>query len=361
MDLLDAAGLLGCVDNRGYQVKPGAKILAGDQQTTIDFTQGSGDGWAYTWNVDRADFDHALARGVEAMGVPVEYEVEVTEVVVEPTPQVTVSDASGTRTLCPRFVVDASGYGRVLPRLLALDAPAHQPPRTAIFCHVRGDARPEPCDHGHIWLCIQPDTWSWFIPLSEDRTSVGAIAAPEVFDALEGSDEDKLRALVSREPNAAARLAGAELLFEPRSATAWARKVHRYHGANFCLVGNATEFIDPVLSSGIALALESAQVAAGLIARTLAGEPDVDWDNAYVAHMRQGMGVFQAFVDAWYDGTFAEVVFAKAQPLDVRRQITSILAGYVWDGDNPFTIDAGPTLRRLARKIRQRRRLAGLL
>ena len=118
----------------------------------------------------------------------------------------------------------------------------------------------------------------------------------------------------------------------------YAANVTAMHGPGFALLGNAAEFLDPVFSSGVTIAMRSASMAAALLDRQLRGER-VDWANEFERPLRKGVDAFRAYVRAWYDGRFQDIVFAKTQPAGVRRMICSILAGYAWDENNPFVAE----------------------
>ena len=106
-------------------------------------------------------------------------------------------------------------------------------------------------------------------------------------------------------------------------------------GPGFALLGNAGEFLDPVFSSGVTIAMKSAFLATRVLHEQLSGK-QVDWDRDYALPLRRGIDTFRAFVDAWYDGRFQDVVFFERQQTDVKRMIASILAGYAWDENNPY-------------------------
>lgn len=339
MDHLDEAGMLDAVKARQYLVKRGALFLRGEERADIDFGEQFTTGWTWTWQVPRADFDLTLANAAVEQGVPLYYDHSVRAVEMGPPSRVTVVGPSGERTIEARHVIDASGYGRVLPRLLGLDKPSTQPQRKALFSHVRGDKRPVGPDENRIWICMPKNgAWIWIIPFSDGLTSVGIVAETPFFDRYAGegvTDEAMLRTILAEDPNAADRLKDMELLWAPRTLQGYSASVSRMHGPGFVLVGNATEFLDPVFSSGVTLALESANRAAKLVARELDGEP-VDWAEDYEAYMHRGISAFRCFVEGWYSGDFPKVLFAPNPSPAIRKQITSILAGYVWDQDNPF-------------------------
>ncbi len=119
----------------------------------------------------------------------------------------------------------------------------------------------------------------------------------------------------------------------------YAANVKSMHGKGFALLGNAAEFLDPVFSSGVTIAMRSASMAASVLDRQLRGET-VDWTNEFERPLRKGVDTFRAYVRAWYDGRFQDIMFAKNQPAGIRGMICAILAGYAWDESNPFVAEA---------------------
>jgi flavin-dependent dehydrogenase len=338
MDMLQEADLLECVERQNFIHKHGAVFKRGQAACNFDFSAQFTAGWKYTFQVPRAEFDKTLADAVQARGVEILYEHGVTDVQSDGSgATVTLEQPDGhRRTVTARFVLDCSGYGRVLPRLLNLEVPSRFPLRQALFTHVTGDRRPEGSEEGKIWACIHPGgAWIWIIPFSDGRTSVGAVATPEFFAAYPKAPEARLRAILASDPNAGPRLADAKFVFAPGLIAGYSCAVKQLHGPHFALVGNATEFLDPIFSSGVTLALESASRAAKVLASQLRGHP-VDWQRDYADYVMQGINTFRAYVAAWYEGTLQDIFFAaEANPV-VMRQICSVLAGYVWDLTNPY-------------------------
>jgi flavin-dependent dehydrogenase len=347
-DVLTDAKLFDRVHSQGYQVKTGAVFLRGEQVCEYDFNQQFTDGSTWTWQVPRAEFDNVLAEGVQAQGVPIFFEHNVADVETGREPSVSVESPDGTRTdIRSRFIVDASGYGRVLPRLLDLDLPSDQPCRRTIFTHVSGDNRPTGPDSGRIWVIIhKEEVWIWIIPFADGRTSVGVVAPPSFYEDLPDDPALCLRTIIASNPNAVGRLADIDLLFEPISIEKYSIGIKQLFGEGYCLVGNATEFLDPVFSSGVALAMQSARQASQVIIRQLSGET-VDWQVQYADFMKQGIDTYCTFVNAWYDCTLHEIFFASDVNPEVKSMICSALAGYVWDLDNPFVRNHDRKLRQL--------------
>jgi flavin-dependent dehydrogenase len=333
MDLLKEADLLDCVEQQQFMHKNGAVFLRGHETCNFDFSSQFTAGWTYTYQVPRADFDKTLADAVAARGVEILYGQGVTAVDFASTHATVTVEG---RPVTTRFVLDCSGYGRVLPRLLALEEPSRFPMREALFTHVSGDRRPPGREEGKIWVCLHPGgAWIWIIPFSDGRTSVGAVAEPEFFARHPTDPEERLRVILASDPNAAPRLAEAKFQFSPQRIAGYACAVKQLYGPQFALVGNATEFLDPIFSSGVTLALASANRAAKVLTRHLRGEV-VNWQTEYSDHVMQGINTFRAYVSAWYDETLPDIFFAAQKNPAIMKQICSVLAGYVWDRSNPY-------------------------
>jgi flavin-dependent dehydrogenase len=360
MNLLEEAGLLDAVEKQNFMRKYGAVFLRGDQTCNFDFSNQFGDGYKYTYQVPRADFDKTLADTVTARGVEILYQHSVAAVNFDSANAFATIEKfdGGKYEVKSKFILDCSGFGRVLPRLLDLELPSNFPTRESLFTHVTGDLRPTGREEGKVWVCIHPDgAWIWIIPFSNGKSSVGVVAKPEFFKNFPGEPESQLRAILMSDLNAAKRLAKMEFVFPPQRISGFSCSVKKLFGERFALVGNATEFLDPIFSSGVALALESSQRAAKVLTRQLRDEP-VNWQTEYADHVMHGINIFRAFVAAWYDDRLPQIFFAANKNPDIMRQVCSVLAGYVWDESNPYVTQAERALGLLATVIRRQSQLA---
>ena len=96
------------------------------------------------------------------------------------------------------------------------------------------------------------------------------------------------------------------------------------------LVGDAYGFIDPVYSSGVFLALKSAQMAAdaiheGLSSGDLSAERLGSWKSDYDS----GVDHFRRLVHAFYDPEFSFGRFMDRHP-EHRDHLTDVLVGNVF-------------------------------
>ena len=363
MEPLEEAGFLPVLAKQGYQQKTGAKFVNEDKSVMdFQFSDQFTKGWSWTYQVPRADFDHVLAKEVERMGVPVEYETTVTDIKFNGTDSTTtvVAKDGSEKQIEARFIVDASGYGRVIPRLFNLDKPSNLPPRKAMFTHIRDTRREGYVEPNRILIIDhKPGVWAWCIPFSSGITSCGFVGDPKFFDDFTGTPEEQMRAVIASEWSIAERFKDSEFIFEPRILQAWSSTTDKFYGDGFVLTGNVTEFLDPIFSSGVTLATVSSARAGNLAVRQLGGE-NIDWQKEYMEPTMIGVNTFRSYVMAWYDGTLQKIFFAEERNQEVIRQICSVLAGYVWDQENPYVKNHATYLKRMVRLITVGKKLKDL-
>lgn len=338
MDHLDEAGLLEAVKAAGFQDKFGAKFVRGNEVCDFNFSDQFSDGWKWTWQVPRGQFDQILSSSVKSMGVDLEFETGVTNIEFNGTNSITtVVDKTGTeRKIGAKFIVDASGYGRVIPRLFNLDEPSSLGKRKTHFSHFKDLKRPEGIDGNRITVVVhQQRVWIWIIPFSNGITSVGFVGDPDFFENMPEDNYERMTYLINSDPNTKERFSDAEMMFEPKSIEGYSISTKQLFGEGYVLVGNATEFLDPVFSSGVTFAMESGAKAGKLVGQFLRGE-DVNWQKDYTEYMMQGINTFRTYVSTWYTGELHDIFFSKNPDPEIKKQICSVLAGYVWDLNNPF-------------------------
>ena len=339
--LLQEAGLLESVIAANFQYKNGATFVHDDLYSEFNFANKFTAGCSFTFQVLRSEFDHLLAREAARLGATVEHGVEITAVDVSgESPTVTTRSESGEVVVHrPRFVLDASGFGRTLARLLDLEKPSSFPVRAARFCHIKDGIVAGAFDRQKIRVGIHPtnrDVWSWLIPFPNGNSSLGVVASRDHLARYTGSDEEKFWAMIGDEPKLRTLLEHAHTVRPVGEIIGYAANVRALHGPGFALLGNAAEFLDPVFSSGVTIALHSAKLAAAVLDRQFRGER-VDWQREFAEPLMFGIETFRTFVSGWYDGSLQDVIFYPNKDPAIHRMICSVLAGYAWDSANPYT------------------------
>ncbi|RLA52687.1 MAG: FAD-dependent oxidoreductase [Gammaproteobacteria bacterium] len=340
MVFLEQAGMLPAVEAVGFQFKNGAAFSCGGRYGFFDFKEKFSAGWESTFQVQRDKFDKVLADEATRQGVNIRYGHMVTTFKSErDTVTLDVKTEEGsTYSIKANFVLDASGFGRVLPRLLNLEQPSALVPRVSLFTHVTDNIDNSHFDRNKILITVHPehsDIWYWLIPFSNGRASIGVVVPQDKLANLKGNVEMKLKELIAEAGDLPGLLNNAEYDVPVNAINGYSCDVKSLYGERFALLGNAGEFLDPVFSSGVTIALKSASLAADVVDRELKGLAP-DWDQEFSRPLKLGVDTFREFVEGWYDGRLQDVIFAEEKSDTVKKMICSILAGYAWDVENPY-------------------------
>lgn len=355
--LLEEAGLLEHVVSRNFMRKNAACFKKGNQTTRYPFADGLPGDPTYAFQTPRGLFDQVLATGARARGVDVRFGHQVDHIdfhedhVVVHATDLETQEKTVVRA---EWLLDCSGFGRVLPKMLNLEAEPCLSPRRACFMMVEGDQRPSGAEEGDIWIAELPNVgWGWIIPFADGRSSVGFLAEASAYEAIPGSDRDRLLAMIRAEPNMAERLRAATPVVKTGKHQGWTRIVTRMFGPRWLVVGNAGDFIDPIFSSGVMIAMESGTLAGKLVHRALGGE-SIDWMAEYQNVLKRATDVFRGFAESWYSGDLVRIIFSPDQPENVQRPIISVLGGNVLNPKNSLVRNTDNSLKAILDAIEQR-------
>ena len=328
-------------DDLAFQYKDGAAFYSKGQYSQFNFEQKFSSGPFSTFQVKRADFDQLLATETKKQGAQFAFGYTVTDIKLNDKPIIDLNDEDDKiyQVSC-RFVLDASGFARVLPRLLDLNTPSDFPVRSSIFCHIEDRISDKNYDRNKILIVTHPendDVWYWLIPFTDGTASFGCVAEPSFFDQLsaEANPEQLLDLCIEQSDHLANLLNKSKKITKVNQITGYSANVKQLYGENYALLGNAGEFLDPIFSSGVTIAFKSASLAANLLEKQFNGEK-TDWQSEFADPLQQGVSTFKTYVESWYQGQFQKIINFQQAPDNIREMICSVLAGYAWDLDNPF-------------------------
>jgi len=353
MDNLEEAGLLEAVKKAGFQKKFGARFIKGDQVGEFDFSKKYGDGWDWTWQVPRADFDMVLAEEVKRKGVDIRFNTEVLKVnFSEGNSLTTIKNPEGTiLKIEAKFIIDASGFGRVLARQLNLEAQPQISAHSSLFTHIKETYRPKGKEGELITFeVLSKDVWFWYFPFSNGNSSLGFVAPNEWYEQFSSDNSEAMKEMMGRLEYYNNRFDDYPFLFSPQKIENISKNVTKFYGERFVLTGNSAEFLDPVFSSGVSFATASGLLASKLVGKQLNNET-VDWQEDYVNYLKRGIDVFSTYVKEWYSGDLQKIIFHPSPRPEIKAQICAVLAGYVWDETNPFVKKHGRIVKNVARLI----------
>jgi flavin-dependent dehydrogenase len=294
---------------------------------------------AATWQVDRGPFDTLLLEHAVEQGAELLQPCSVVDLLQdgERVAGVVAADPDGVRHEMPaRVVVDASGQNTLISRRLHLRQEDDKLRHMAFFTRYLGARRDEGRDAGAtvILHTEKGDSWFWFIPLPGGVTSVGVVGHVDYLlkgragDPQQVFDEEKALC-----PALAERLAIAQQTEPVQAQKDFSYISRRIAGPGWVLVGDAFGFLDPIYSSGIFLALKSAEFAADSIDAALAAD---DLSAAALGRHGQeyveGMEALRRLIYAYYDRNFSFSRFLKAHP-GCRDDLVNLLVGNVYRRD----------------------------
>ncbi len=325
---------------------------ADEQQRVIRFREIPELGLAqdYTYHVDRGRFDQLLLQHAARQGSQVLEGARVERVEFGSDGLATgvrLRQHGQERALRCQLVADASGRGTLLGSQLRLkrnDSLFHQFAVHNWFEGVdRGPA--ETADYIHIHVLPLPRAWVWLIPIDPTITSVGIVTEGADFARGNMPVEDFFARHVASHPLLARRMARARPIHEFSREGNYSYVMDRFAGNGWLLVGDAARFVDPVFSSGVSVAMESARRAAEAIIRALARNDLAAAAFAgYERAVRAGVDIWREFILRYYQlpPLFLDLI---SRP-DGRRQLTQLLQGDVYDRASvPILEQMGATIR----------------
>jgi 2-polyprenyl-6-methoxyphenol hydroxylase-like FAD-dependent oxidoreductase len=184
---------------------------------------------------------------------------------------------------------------------------------------------------GAIRIIARPDLgWLWFIPISATLMSVGVVLPRAAVDRLARMAPDELLERTIREtPAAAVLMREATREWPVRVEKDFSFGARAYAGDRWLLVGDAGSFLDPVFSTGVAIALESGVEAGRALDRALAsGDLSARAFAPFNRRQQKRYLAFRRFVLGFYTRGFRELFFVPAPPPRIFRALVTTLAGY---------------------------------
>jgi flavin-dependent dehydrogenase len=340
--ILDRLGVLPKLRASAFPEKRSVRFVAHDGRESAPFYFSetiSGEG-AVTWQVERGEFDRLLLDHARASGVEVCAQRFVRSVLFENGRAVGVlaTDETGAGgEVHARVVVDATGRVCLIGNQLGLRDDVPDLHKAALWGYFRHGLRLPGIDAGETTIFhTHAGGWFWYIPLPEDIVSVGLVGAPEYLFAQQFTKDELLTAEIAKCPALAARLARAERDGPVRALGRLAYLNRQTCGDGWVMLGDARAFLDPIYSSGIYLALASAEMAAPCIHEALVtGDVSAARLGKFEPALWQGVDVIRRLIHAFYDPRFSFTKFARRFP-EHRAALIDCLVGNVLKDMRPF-------------------------
>jgi flavin-dependent dehydrogenase len=335
LPLLQRLGVLEEVERVGM-LKYGAEFVSPyhGKAITFEFANAWDKELPYAFQVRRSEFDHILIRNAAARGATVVEGCKVTDVEFPAEGGAVVTakkDDGNMRTVRARFLVDASGRDTLLASRFGIKYRNRKHNSAAMFGHFTGAHRLSGKAEGNITVFWFDHGWFWFIPLADGTTSVGAVCWPYYLKLRKTDQTTFFKDTIALCPALAERLKDAELTGPVTGTGNFSYQAERMAGPGYIMLGDAFAFIDPVFSTGVYLAMNSAFKGAEAVDLCLR-EParQVVVLKRFEKEIQQGIGTFSWYIYRVTTPALRNLFMGPRNVFRVEEALLSLLAGDVF-------------------------------
>jgi flavin-dependent dehydrogenase len=314
--------------------KHGAEFVSPwhSKTTTFQFANQLDNSYPYAYQVRRSEFDEILFRNAVRRGAHALEACLVTA--VEFADGATVSarlEGGSEQQWQARFVVDASGRDTFLASRMGIKRRNRKHNSAAIYGHFSRAKRLPGKAEGNITVFWFDHGWFWFIPLSDGTTSVGAVCWPYYLKTRESSTEQFLFDTIKLCPALAERLRDARLVSPVTATGNYSYVAKRTMGRNYLMLGDAYTFIDPVFSTGVLIAMQSAFAGADTIETCLDRPREASAAlKRFDAMMRRGPGIFSWLIYRVTTPAMRELFMDPSEKFGLQSSLISVLSGDIY-------------------------------
>ncbi len=289
---------------------------------------------AFAYNVVRAEFDALLLQHAASMGAVVYDQYTVENVHIHPDKVVIQirEPQGGMVETSSNLLVDASGRATFLGGRLGKRKPLPGLGRVAIFAHFRGARRDETVPAGNIRIHLVRDGWLWWIPFADGTDSIGCVLHAKVAKRRQGSVATLFETTIASAPRLAKGLEGAQRLTPIHTTPNMSYRVSPAVGDRFLAIGDAVGFVDPIFSTGVFLAMHSAEMAAEAIQQAFHHQDfNVRRFRRYETQLHRGTKPILAFIRRFYDPAFLDLFFTPQPHFRLYQAVLWVLSGAIFD------------------------------
>lgn len=295
----------------------------------------------YTYHVDRSKFDLELLQHANQLGAAVYEGVNIVGAEFPADDFVNVRYKMGRRehsTSC-RMVVDASGRRTVLGNQFGWKIADPVFDQYALHTWFEGFDRGAIGGAGkreYIYIHFLPltNTWVWQIPITDDITSIGVVTEKKHFKTSKANREQFFWDCLASRPEVHAELQVATQLRPLKAEGDYSYAMQQICGERVVLIGDAARFVDPIFSTGVSIALNSARFASRDVLTALdTGDFSAKAFDTYSTTIRRGTKNWHDFITVYYrlNVLFTAFILDDRYRLDVIK----LLQGDVYDDDAP--------------------------
>jgi len=292
-----------------------------------------------SYHVVRASFDDCLLQHAADSGARV-YRQHTVEQARHDPDQVVVqvtSPQGETREIRARVLVDASGRSTFLGTSFGKREPLPDLGKVSLFAHFRDVQRDPTIPEGNARIYLVPQGWLWWFSFADGTDSIGCVLHAQVVKAREGSIDALFDEVLAMSPRITAGLVRARRITPVHPVANFSYRISPCVGDRYLAIGDAAGFIDPIFSTGVFLAMRSAELAADAIVRAFRAQDfRARRFRGYARQLHRGTALFVPFIRRFYDPAFLDVFISRHPPPRLRQAVVWVLSGAAFDHRPPW-------------------------
>lgn len=310
LEILEFIGARNLIENYGFQRKPGAYFEWKGEKWLLEFGELRGC-YQYSFQVKRAEFDQLLLQHARNQGVKVLEGIKVDELVFsgnKPTGALCYQTKSKKKLPLIEFdyLIDASGRAGIMSNCYLKNRCFHETFKNVAVWGYWKEAQPALVKgfEGAIMVGSIANGWLWAIPFSDGQMSIGVVLGKDFF--LSARKEHSLAQIYANAIAASSLMtkisASGTLVSNLLVEQDYSYAAKKFTAEKCFIIGDAACFLDPLLSTGVHLAMYSGLLSAASIASLVHGEiSEKEATSYYEQSYRQAYLRFFIFVAAFYE------------------------------------------------------------
>ena len=283
------------------------------------------------YQVTRSEFDKLLLDHSRESGATVMEQTAVQNLKIEEEGiEIAIKNYEAGKGIRARYVIDCSGRNAVIGSFFKLKKSYSHLKKFSVFAHYENVAREEGDEGTYSRLVRGSDRWFWMIPLSQTKMSIGVVMDIADFKALKQRPEEALDAMLREQREIWSRMANSTRVTPVYAESDYSYRNRRLTGDRWLLAGDAAGFIDPIFSTGVFVAIESAGYAADAIDAVLTNPScRAGTFRKYTRATNRVMDLYLRFASRWYEPRFIDVITQPTARFQLAPVVNSMLAGNI--------------------------------
>ena len=339
-EIFEEIGVWDDIQAQNFMVKRGAQFTTGSgtPRARLVFASGRFTQYPEALQVERAKFDEILLRHAQKFGADVrEGSPVISHQISEDKVSVRHRNEDGTETeVHGRFLLDATGMAGLTGTREGIRRVYEHHRKVALFGHFSGVVMPGCEEQGDIVLVLRDRAWFWLIPLSKDKVSVGLVLDLNEFNQSGKKPDALFDDIVRETPELWSRMSEARRERPVHVITDYSFRMDRMVSPRLIRIGDAAGFMDPIFSSGVMLAMQTARDGARCAIEALnTNQTLTPAMHRYERDTRSTMVRFWDFIERYYTPSFVDLFLQPSSFLGLPSGINAVLAGRP---DLPFSV-----------------------